>query len=116
MVQQLGDDPYTFMSEASKAEPRYARRAEGDTIRWAVLERPVGNPVGVWWTNDRDAVGFIPYDPGGSMYSVVSAAAANRVPAAVVFDTNTEPVSQARACRPVQRGGWADVPTTRSSL
>ena len=87
--------------------PRYAQDRVGQG-RWVRLYR-FGGPIGTLWTDDAQALGFIP-EPGASVALLVNSirsAYALGTPTSWVFDDNAAWASRDHRAGPVERGDLA---------
>ena len=86
---------------------RYAQNRHGQG-RWVCLHR-FGGTIGTLWTDDAQALGFIP-EPGASVSLLVSSirsACAKGTPTSWVFDDHAAWCTQDHWAGPVQRGDLA---------
>jgi len=97
------DDQHAQMHPVS----RYAQNRHGQG-RWVCLHR-FGGTIGTLWTDDAQALGFIP-EPGASVSVLVSSirsACAKGTPTSWVFDDHAAWCTQDHWAGPVQRGDLA---------
>jgi len=97
------DDEHAQMSSVS----RYAQNRHGQG-RWVCLHR-FGGPIGTLWTDDAQALGFIP-EPGASVTVLVNSicsACALGTPTSWVFDDHAAWSTQDHWAGPVERGDLA---------
>jgi hypothetical protein len=95
--------------------PRYAQDRVGQG-RWVQLHR-FGGPIGTLWTDDAQALGFIP-EPGASVSLLVNSirsAYAQGTPTAWVFDDHAAWAAQDHWAGPVQTGDLATLGSGRSA-
>jgi hypothetical protein len=90
-----------------RRKPRYAQDRTGQG-RWVRLYR-FGGPIGTLWTDDAQALGFIP-EPGASVALLVKSIRSDYAlgtPASWVFDDHAAWASQDHWAAPVERGDLA---------
>lgn len=97
---------------------RYDVTAEGPG-RWVTLEAPLGRPVAIIYTNDRDVLGYrlapMEDNPGAAAMGTVLTdaflgAKAADTPVTVVFDYWAGLASQSWGAGPVAKGDLGEMP------